>query len=208
MYTPSHFEQLEVSALHALIYSRPLAALVAMTPEGIDVEHVPLLLSDSGGTNRVLKGHVARANPVWQKVGAGSEVLAIFQGPDHYVSPNWYPSKREHGKVVPTWNYVVVHARGTIAWNHDPVWLRQLVEAFTQAFEPSDDPWKVSDAPEEFVARMLTAIVGFEIRISELTGKWKLSQNRSAADRQGVVAALKRQPGLATTEILNWMNDV
>jgi transcriptional regulator len=147
---------------------------------------------------------VARANPLWQKVSDGSDVLAIFQGPNRYISPKWYPSKQEHGRVVPTWNYLVVHGRGRITWHHDLNWLRKLLEALTDVHEDSELPWRVSDAPEDFVERMLSAIVGFEIRIADLKGMWKLSQNRSAEDRLGVIAGLKSQSNAAAADMLDW----
>ena len=187
--------------------AHPLAALITHGPEGINAEHIPLLLVTSGDSSAALQGHVARANPCWQKVGDGSDVLAIFQGPNRYVSPQWYPSKKEHGKVVPTWNYLVVHARGTIQWKRDPGWLRKHLEAATATHEDSDHPWRVSDAPSEFIDRMLSAIVGFEIRISALTGKWKLSQNRSKEDRLGVIAGLRNQTSTSAREMLDWMED-
>jgi len=205
MYTPPHFEERSASALHALMRAHPLAALVTLGPDGIGVEHIPMLLV---GTSELptLHGHVARANPVWRNVGDGSDVLAIFQGPNRYISPSWYPSKAEHGKVVPTWNYLVVHARGTIHWQHDAGWLRQHVEHATSAHEQGEAPWQVSDAPADFVERMLSGIVGFEIPVTGLEGKWKLSQNRADADRRGVVAALSSQSDTIATEMAQWMS--
>lgn len=207
MYTPSHFEEFRESALHALMRAHPLAALVTQTSVGIDAEHIPLLVLKSSEANTVLHGHVARANPFWQEVGDGSEILAIFQGSNRYISPKWYPSKQQHGKVVPTWNYLVVHARGKIQWNQDPVWLRKHLESATETHEDSDQPWQVSDAPTDFVERMLSAIIGFEILISDLKGKWKLSQNRSKEDRLGVIAGLKNQSSASAAEMLRWMGD-
>jgi len=204
MYTPPHFEETRTSALHSLMRMHPLAVLVTQSADGINADHIPLLLVESGPLG-ALEGHVARANPLWGNVGDGSEVLAIFQGPNRYISPRWYPSKKEHGKVVPTWNYLVAHARGSILWKHDPVWLRRHLEAATRSHESADQPWQISDAPADFVERMLSAIVGFEISIAELKGKWKLSQNRSAEDRRGVIEGLKSQPDAVATEMLNWM---
>jgi transcriptional regulator len=141
-----------------------------------------------------LRGHVARANPLWQEFADGGEVLAIFHGPQAYVSPSWYPSKAEHGKVVPTWNYAVVHARGPLAVIDDPAWLRAFVGSLTAAHEAGrQPPWAVDDAPPEFVDQMLGAIVGFEIAITSLVGKWKASPNRSASDRTGVIDGLLRE---------------
>lgn len=200
MYTPAQFEAASASAMFSLISAYPLATLVNQTSEGIGADHIPMLLAESGA-QASLHGHVAKANPLWQQVGDNSAVLAIFQGPNRYISPNWYPSKREHGKVVPTWNYLVVHARGTIRWHRDPAWLRSHVEAATAFHEGLDNPWRVSDAPAEFIDRMLSAIVGFEIRILELTGKWKLNQNRTEADRQGVIAGLKSRNDSVAAEM-------
>jgi transcriptional regulator len=170
----------------------PLATLVAMTPRGLDANHLPLVLDDTRGDLGVLRGHVARSNPAWREILAGSEVLAIFHGDNRYVSPSWYPTKREHGKVVPTWNYAVVHARGQIAWHDDPAWLRELVETLTNLHEQaSATPWRVADAPAEFIDRNLRSIVGFEIRITALDGKWKVSQNRTPEERAAVVEELR-----------------
>lgn len=187
--------------------AHPLAALVSQSSSGIDAEHIPLLLIDSGGSEGMLQGHVARANPLWQNVTDGSEVLAIFQGPNRYISPKWYPSKQQHGKVVPTWNYLVVHVRGKIQWNQEPAWLRKHLEAVTEVHEGTDHPWRVSDAPPDFVERMLSMIVGFEISISDLRGKWKLSQNRNEEDRLGVIAGLRGQSSESASEMLRWMGE-
>jgi transcriptional regulator len=177
----------------------PLATLVAMTARGLDANHLPLVLDDSRGELGALRGHVARSNPVWREVPAGSEVLAVFQGDDRYISPSWYPTKREHGKVVPTWNYAVVHARGQIAWHDDPAWLRELVETLTNLHERnSAEPWRVADAPAEFIDRNLRSIVGFEIRITALDGKWKVSQNRTPDERAAVVAELRARGDAAS----------
>jgi transcriptional regulator len=150
------------------------------------------VLDDSHGGLGVLRGHVARSNPAWREIPAGSEVLAIFQGDNRYISPSWYPTKREHGKVVPTWNYAVVHARGQIQWHDDPAWLRELVETLTNLHErASATPWRVADAPTEFIERNLRNIVGFEIRVATLGGKWKVSQNRTPEERAAVVEELR-----------------
>jgi transcriptional regulator len=181
----------------------PLATLIAQRRTTIDADHIPVLIDPDDGPCGTLRGHVARANSLWKSVPENSEVLAIFQGDDHYVSPAWYPSKRANGKVVPTWNYVVVHARGPIRFRHEPEWLHALVTRLTDTHEASrSEPWRVSDAPRVYVQGMLRAIVGFEIPLSSLTGKWKMSQNRSIEDRDGVAAGLAREssraPGKAT----------
>ena len=202
MYTPSYFAENRPAVLHGLMDRYPLAAVVAVTADGIQANHIPLILEPSGGTLGTLKGHIARANSWWRDLRPGADVLAIFQGSSHYISPNWYPSRAEHGKVVPTWNYTVVHARGRIAWIHDASWLRGLLESLTDRHERGNaPPWRMSDAPTEYIERMLAAIVGFEIAIDSLTGKWKVSQNRSAEDRAGVVSSLSAFTGEAAHEM-------
>lgn len=209
MYTPSKFIESRLPVLHALIRAHPFASIIASTPEGVEADHLPLLLDSSRGAYGVLQGHVARENPIWKKLSEGSEVLVIFQGPSSYVSPSWYPSKQQHGKVVPTWNYVVVHVRGCISWHHDPVWLRQLLERLTHTHESGrSQPWQVSDAPADYVERMLGAIVGFELPVSAVTGKWKLGQNRSVDDRAGVVSGLEAELSTAATEMAEWMREL
>jgi transcriptional regulator len=202
MYAPAHFDETRTAVLHDFVERHPLAVVVADTANGMQANHLPLMLEPGDGGAGILKGHVARANSMWKDVPAGSEVLAIFQGPSQYISPNWYPSKNEHGRVVPTWNYAVVHVRGHITWHHDKSRLRALVEALTDRHERGHEfPWHVSDAPDEFIQQMLAAIVGFDIAITSMTGKWKLSQNRSPAERAGVVAALSALPDAASREM-------
>jgi transcriptional regulator len=149
---------------------------------------------------------MARVNPFWKNLDDGSDILAIFHGPNRYISPNWYPSKEKHGKVVPTWNYIVVHARGKVSWRHESTWLREHLVNSTKSYEAGDKPWKVSDAPPDYIQRMLGAIVGFEIAINELQGTWKLSQNRSEEDRQGVIDALSSQSNTNAADMVSWMN--
>ncbi len=188
MYKPAHFAQDDPAALQALMHEHPLAALVRLGSDGLDADHVPL---EFDATTRTLRGHVARANPVWREA-AEQPVLAIFRGPQAYVSPSWYPSKAEHHKVVPTWNYTVVHAHGTLRAVEDAPWVHALVSRLTDGHEaPRQAPWAVVDAPADYVQQMLRVIVGIEIAVTRLEGKWKLSQNRSEADRAGVVAGLR-----------------
>ncbi len=202
MYTPSHFDESRLPVLHELMQQHPFAVIVAKTPDGLEANHVPLALDATRGPFGTLCGHIASANSMWRDVAAGAEVLTVFQGVNHYISPQWYPSKKEHGKVVPTWNYVVVHAHGSIQWFHDPVWLRILLETLTSRHERANPtPWHVSDAPDGYVQRMLGAIVGFEIPIGRISGKWKLSQNRDKADRTGVTSALAGQADAAAQEM-------
>ena len=196
MYTPSHFSETRIEVLHDFIAEHPLAALIAPTADGLDANHIPVLLDPTRGPFGTLRGHVARANPMWKKVPDGSRALALFQGPTHYISPGWYPSKRTDNTVVPTWNYVVVHAHGTLTWTHDFAWLLRLVNDLADTFERDrKEPWRVSDAPADWVEGQLKAVVGFELAIERLEGKWKVSQNRSAADREGVVAGLAEVSG-------------
>ncbi len=189
MYLPRHFAETRPEVLQAAIRAHPFATLASLGPEGIVADHLPLQLSADG--TRLL-GHVARANPLWE-AAADREVLAIFHGPQAYVSPSWYPSKREHGKAVPTWNYVVVHARGRLTAIDDPLRLRPLLEDLVDRHEGAfAEPWRVGDAPSDYIEKMLAAIVGIEVAISALEGKWKTSQNQPDANRAGVVAGLRR----------------
>lgn len=193
MYLPKHFEQPDRDALVALMRERPLATLVIATPDGPTADLIPLEYVADAGAHGALRGHVARANPLWKH--AGAPALAVFTGPEAYISPGWYPSKREHGKVVPTWNYTMVQARGTLRVHDDAPWLRALVGRLTDRHEAAQpQPWSVNDAPDDYVQQMLRAIVGIEIELASLVGKWKVSQNRSAADREGVAS------GLSTTD--------
>ena len=201
MYVPEYFRETRIDALQAFVERHPLATLVAMTAQGLTANHVPLrsqLLAEGGG---ILHGHIARANSLWRELKPESEVLAIFTGAEGYVSPNWYPSKREQGRVVPTWNYATVHVKGSITFIEDASWLRELVGWLTEEHEQGrPDRWNVSDAPGDYIEAMLRAIVGFEIRVSSIVGKFKGSQNRSAADRAGVDAAL-RAAGRSSAEV-------
>ena len=197
MYLPKHFEQADRAVLIALMRERPLATLIVATPEGPTADLIPLEYAEGEGPHGTLRGHVARANPLWRH--AGAQALAVFAGPQAYVSPGWYPSKHEHGKVVPTWNYAMVQARGTLAAVDDAPWLRALVGRLTDHHEATQlQPWAVGDAPDDYVQQMLRAIVGIEIPLASLAGKWKVSQNRSVADRQGVAEGLAAaQPEMA-----------
>src|SRR5262249_42984835 len=196
MYLPTHFEETRVPVLHDLIRAHPLAALVAVTPHGLDANHVPLEVVPEPAPFGTLRGHIARGNPLWREHARDGEVLAIFQGPSAYVSPSWYPTKRETGKVVPTWNSAVGHAHGPLRIIDDRAWLRAFVEHLTDRHEAGRaEPWKVTDAPADFIEAMLGAIVGLEIPIARLTGKWKVSQNRAAPDRDGVVEGLRDAGG-------------
>lgn len=191
MYVPAHFEETRFEVLQRLIHEHSLAALVTLGPAGLNANHIPLELDPQPAPLGTLRGHVARGNPVWRDFSRDAEALAIFQGPQAYISPAWYQTKRETGKVVPTYNYAVVHAYGSMRIIEDRAWLRGLVERLTIRHEAGrPEAWKVTDAPADFVEQMLGAIVGIEIPLTRLVGKWKVSQNRPAADRDGVVKAL------------------
>jgi transcriptional regulator len=196
MYAPKHFEETRVEVLHDLIRSYPFGALVTMTPDGLDANHIPFEIDPAPGPFGTLRGHVARANPVWRDRAPDAAALVIFQGVDSYVSPSWYPTKMETGKVVPTWNYVVVHAHGVPRFIDDRAWLRAFVEKLTSRHEAGRrEPWKVTDAPADFIDKQVGAIIGLEMPITRLVGKWKVSQNRPSQDRDGVVEGLLREGG-------------
>jgi transcriptional regulator len=191
MYVPSHFAESRTEVLHELIRRHPLGALVAATTEGLEASHVPFEIDAAAAPLGILRCHLARANPLWRRLNGDSDVLVMFQGEDSYISPAWYRAKQEHGKVVPTWNYVTVHAYGKPRVIQDAQWLRALVTGLTDRHESNRaEPWRVTDAPAEYVDKMLQAIVGVEIEIERISGAWKLSQNRSLADREGVARGL------------------
>jgi transcriptional regulator len=191
VYIPEHFRETRIDVLQAFVERHPLATLVAMTSDGLTANHIPLqaqLGIEGGG---ILRGHIARSNSLWRELQPDAAVLAIFTGADSYISPSWYPSKREHGKAVPTWNYATVHIKGNIRFIDDAAWLRDFVGALTETHEQGrPQRWHVSDAPVEYIDAMLRAIVGFEIKVSSIAGKFKGIQNRSTADRTAVNAAL------------------
>ena len=193
MYNPAHFKEEDPQALHRLMGQHPLATLVTLGSHGLQATHLPLLHDCNGGGFGVLRGHMAKANPQWSDFAPGVNALAIFTGPQHYISPNWYPSKVEHGKVVPTWNYVVVHAGGPVRAIHDAAWLKKNVGELTAAHEAAfPNPWTIDTAPHGFIDNMVKAIVGIEVVIETLEGKWKASQNRPEPDQIGVIAALRQ----------------
>lgn len=193
MYLPTHFHETDIAAMHALMRAHPLATLVIRGSAGFAADPLPFLLDTVDDGPGLLLAHVARANPLWREALAGNdEALVIFQGPSAYVSPGFYPSKAESHRVVPTYNYSAVHAHGRIAVHDDARWLRGLVARLTRRFEADEpQPWRMTDAPAEFIEAQLANIVGIEIRIERLEGKAKLSQNREAADRRGVVDGLR-----------------
>ena len=190
MYLPKHFAETDIAEMHALMRARPLATLLSHGPDGLNANHIPLLLVDGK-----LQGHVARANPLWQAGKVVGEILVIFHGDESYISPSNYATKAEHGKVVPTWNYVAVHAYGELRVIDDPAWIFSQISALTATNEAAlPQPWAVSDAPTEHIEKMLGAIVGIEISITRLLGKWKVSQNQPAENQASLVEALAGQP--------------
>lgn len=200
MYLPKHFAQTDPAALQGLMLQHPLATIITTAEPGLTADLVPLEFHPELGTHGVLRGHVARANPLWRQ--QGTHVLAVFHGPQAYISPNWYPSKREHAKVVPTWNYTLVQARGTLVAVEDAPWVHALVSRLTDHHEaPQPAPWAVTDAPDDYVQQMLRAIVGIEIHVQSLLGKWKVSQNRLGADREGVADGLAQSGGQDNTSM-------
>ncbi len=190
MYTPSHFSDSRPEILRDLIAQHPLATIVSDSSAGLVADHIPLLHEAGPDAHGRLIGHVAKANPLW-RAPPEREHLVIFQGPSAYISPGWYATKAETGRVVPTWNYAVVHATATLTAFHDAQALLALLEKLTDRHEhPRSQPWKVSDAPSDYVERLLENIVGIELRITKLEGKWKVSQNQPVANRRGVAAGL------------------
>ena len=214
MYIPPHFNEERVDVLHQLIREHGLATLVTYGPSGLMASHVPLVLDTSAPAGPaadaapfgVLRGHLSRANQQWRDYSPDVPALAIFAGPQHYITPSWYPAKTEHGKVVPTWNYIVVHAYGRLETYDDRESLLANVEALTTHHEANrPEPWKVSDAPASYIDAQLKGIIGISLRIDRLEGKWKISQNRSAADQASVAAALHEagtDTGIAMAETM------
>jgi transcriptional regulator len=191
MYVPSQFEENRPEVLHHLIGEHPLGMLVTLDPDGLNANHIPFEFDPEPAPYGVLRAHVARSNPVWRTFSADVEALVVFQGAQAYISPAWYATKQQDGKVVPTYNYMVVHAYGAMRVIDDPVWVRGLVERLTDRHEAGRaSPWKVADAPRDYIDKLLSAIVGIEIPISKLVGKWKVSQNQPQANRDGVVNGL------------------
>lgn len=191
MYIPATNAEPRLDVLHDFVEAHPFGALVTASPDGLFATHLPLVLDRSAGPLGTLRGHVARANPHHRQAAATTPALVIFTGPDAYVSPSWYASKAEHGKVVPTWNYVAVHAQATLRWIEDAESLRAHLRALTHRHEHArPHPWSIDDAPAEYIATQLRAIVGVELVVTALEGKWKMSQNRPAADIDGVVHGL------------------
>jgi transcriptional regulator len=207
MYVPKHHEESDIPVLHALIRSHPLGTWVTQGDGELLANHIPFLLDPARGEFGTLIAHVARANPVWQSFSRTVNSVVAFQGPETYITPSWYPSKHAHGKAVPTWNYAVVHAHGMPRAIEDREWLLRHVNQLTDTHEAAQAlPWKVSDAPPEYIDKMLQAIVGIEIPIAKLVGKWKVSQNRPEADRLGVVAGLLAREDAMSKDMASLVN--
>jgi transcriptional regulator len=194
MYVPSHFQEPRLAQLHQLIAQNPFGVLITNGKTGLDANHIPFHLESQAGTFGVLHSHVARANPVWTDVNAGDEVLVVFQAEHAYISPNWYPSKHEFHKQVPTWNYRVVHAHGRLAIHDEKQYVGSVVARLTRTHEANQvKPWKMSDSDADYLNQMLEAIVGLEISITRLVGKTKLSQNKQTSDIRSAGEVLKGQ---------------
>jgi len=206
MYCPSAFEESDAVQLTQFVRRHPLATLVRMEAGALCADHIPLLPLEHAGGRLALQGHVARANPLWRSLTCGTPVLAIFQDPGCYITPSWYAGKKQHGKVVPTWNYVAVHARGPMQAFDDPQWLRAFLERLTDAQEARrPHPWRVTDAPEDYVGRQLRAIVGVEMQVEHMVGKWKVSQNKPPEDIDSVVEALRAEDDPQAAQMADWV---
>jgi|SRR5450432_1299162 transcriptional regulator len=191
MYIPRHNEEKRVSVMQALMVSHPLATLVTLGAHGLFASHIPMVFENDGSEFGLLKGHISRANAQWRDLTPSVDALAIFAGKQHYVSPTWYSENGEHAKQVPTWNYAVVHAYAPLKVIEDEEWLLAHVSRLTNIHESGFPvPWKVSDAPQDFIQSQLKGIVGLELSIRRLEGKWKVSQNRTEREQQGVIDGL------------------
>ena len=209
MHIPKSFEEYDTSCLLEFIHQHPLGSLITHIDGDIDGCHIPFLVNaDESNSRIVLEGHIARANDLWRRDLANKQILVIFQGPDTYISPNHYPSKLETNKAVPTWNYASAHAKGTIRFFHDKNWLMSFLERFTDLHESANpEPWKIADAPTNYITRMLKAIVGVEITVESLAGNFKLSQNKADEDRQGVISGLASSHRLEDRRVSEFMLD-
>jgi len=195
MYLPKHFAETDIGVMHELMRAFPLATLVTHGADGLDANHVPLQLDATAGSYGTLRGHLARANPLTRMPAVDGEILVIFQGHHRYISPNGYATKAEHGKVVPTWNYTAVHAHGRLRLIDDAGWLLSQLTALTAEHEASQArPWALGDAPADYIEKMLGAVIGIEIVIERLVGKWKVSQNQPPANQASLIEALAGEP--------------
>jgi transcriptional regulator len=208
MYTAKLNEETRTDVLHGIMREAPLATLVTYGMQGLEVNHIPMVIAPNEGPHGTLRGHVARANPVWRNLRDGGECVAVFRAADYYISPSWYPSKKLDPRTVPTWNYVVVHAHGTVKAIEDSAWLSAHLEELTNQQESGrDHRWRVADAPEDFLEKLRGAIVGIEFAITRLDGKVKASQNRSAEDRAGVIQGLLTENREMASAMARWVPD-
>ena len=192
MYIPRFNEETRLDVMHALIESQPLATLVTMSSSGLIATHLPMVLARTEGHHGTLRGHLSRANTQWRDLNFSVEALAIFAGAHHYITPSWYPEKAEDGKVVPTWNYAVVHAYGPLKVIEDPTWLHSHLNTLVTQHESSfPTPWKISDAPADYIASQIKGIVGLELPVTRIQGKWKVSQNKSERTLRAVEQGLE-----------------
>ena len=207
MFQPPIFREDRQDVMQELIAAHPFATVVAAATGGLTADHVPLVLK-SDADNASLQGHIAANNPLFRETSETFEVLTIFQGPQTYVTPSWYASKQDHGKVVPTWNYVVVHVRGELRFTREPEWLLKHLDDLTGQHESHrDEPWAVSDAPSDFVQRQLRGLVGFEISVRDMQGTWKVSQNKSLKDWKGVKSGLEQEAAPDAKEIVQLVGE-
>ena len=201
MHIPNKFKQNDIACLENIIQDYPFATLVTHSESSLDATHIPFVLTQSDGI-KFLRGHIARINPMWKNVSNKSEVLVVFNGPNCYISPNNYPTKKATGKAVPTWNYVTVHVKGVMSYIHDKESKLEMLDDLTRQHEAGQPiAWSTSDAPEDYIQTMLTGIVGLEIKISEIDGQWKLSQNQPQQNRLGVIEGLSQQDDIASQTI-------
>jgi transcriptional regulator len=193
MYIPKKFLQDDINKLKGMMANHSFATLITHNESGIEANHIPFFLNTSAG-KEVLHGHIAKANPLWKNIKDKSEVLIIFNGPNCYISPNYSPTKQENGKAVPTWNYVTVHVKGIVTFIDDEQWNLTMLNNLTTLHEANQPvPWSINDAPQEYIDRMLSAIVGLEIDIVSISGKWKVSQNQVAVNQQGIIKGLSQE---------------
>ena len=203
MHIPKIFEQKNIDELTKMIVSYPFATLVTTSLEGIRADHIPLYIEELTNKKIVLKGHIGKGNPLWKDVSKGSETLAIFHGPDSYISPNYYPSKKENPEVVPTWNYVAVHVKGNISFTHSSEWKLNMLNVLTNQHEKKQsEPWAVSDAPSDYTEKMLGGIVGIELEVKSICGQWKVSQNKQEKDTLGVINGLSGSENIEMAQLV------
>jgi len=206
MFIPRKFKQENTEDLVELMKKYPFATLITQSEAGIEATHLPMIV-EKRSEKFYLKAHIAKANPLWKSVKNGSDVLVTFNGPNCYISPNNYPTKKETGRAVPTWNYVVVHVKGEISFINDPEWIYNAIETLTTIHESQQlEPWSILDAPHEYIQKMLPAIMGIEVEVTSITGQWKLSQNQPEVNQRGVVDALSESTDSSIMEVASMIN--